>query len=153
MKKIFISFLIAFYIQSAFSGELNAINFKPDENKNGVRDDLDRYISEKYKGDETLISFLLDYTSLFQKTIIHHNDKSTVIELRNIMSEMFECLSDKKGGKTKNIVLDIQAEALNTFELSMAYIKSNGKLSGRVYTLMDKKERETTCPKYFPKEK
>ena len=54
------------------------VQFLPDEDNNGIRDDLDVYIQETYGDRAELKLFLLDYTRLFQNIVINNEDKAKV---------------------------------------------------------------------------
>jgi hypothetical protein len=110
------------------------VRFSPDENKNGVRDDLDEYIQESYGDNDRLKLFLTDYTRLFQNIVVSHENKDKLIKQFDRLALMSRCFTKYDPNKSRLITRELKAKILNTIDLLIAYSKSNEKMDGRVIT-------------------
>jgi len=117
----------------------------PDEDNNGIRDDIDKYIRKTFK-DEKQRKAVEQYARNMQKALtIEENDREAAIVLDEEDSRAYNCLRFiyglKNHDKYSRIVNNIHSLTLNTKARSLQYLKYDALLDGTTTSL----PRGDTC--------
>ena len=131
--------------------ENNATLLGVDSNNNGVRDDVERWIYQKYKDKRPIyIDIAMQEARAWQ--MIMRNPPSTAKTTTKLMEAAIYCqsyykiyakFSDDPILVTENIIFD--AKVLNTIERKNAYITYDKALSGGVYSLPHIDKMKSMC--------
>jgi len=116
-----------------------------DADKDGVRDDIQRYIYFTYPDDKKLRLALTYYAKEFQGVLKDANDREACYNHAIKMDRHVECLFYLKGEEAVDICNALRAEILNTRERSMAYIMYSDNLGGRIIMSTPQKEWKNSC--------
>ncbi|TLD40039.1 MAG: putative lipoprotein [Candidatus Jettenia ecosi] len=116
-----------------------------DMDGDGVRDDIQRYIYFTYPDDKKLRLGLTYYAKEFQDVLKDANDREAAYEHAKKIVRHDECLWYLRGEESIDICSALRAKILNTRERSIAYIKYNDSLAGRIISLAPRKEWKDSC--------
>ncbi|CAA6804003.1 MAG: Unknown protein [uncultured Campylobacterales bacterium] len=128
-----------------------------DSNENGIRDDIEIYIYNRYKNEpnhkRVLIAIASQYAKATQKILVdpenaYDNETYKVMDnvndckwywynkLDNSFSTYAEGMEFRKASNPFNE--EMKSEIFNTYERNKAYIEYNGVLGGKVYPNQEK---------------
>lgn len=121
-----------------------------DSDKDGVRDDVQRFIALTYTKteDKPLRAALREYTALqqqFLKNASNSLKSSTTAEYSTIP---IQCVSYFRPIDAQDIFLDIEAELFNTELRSLAYVTAESWLGGQIFSLIESDRLPTVCAKF-----
>ena len=126
--------ILAVVVFFHFRRALNRLTSEPlegfDRNHDGVRDDLEKLINQKYPNSERHRAAMRQDAVALQKAILHPDDA------RSIFPEMMravDCVFYVDADHADDLGRMLEAAAVNTPERVKAYIHFNGVLSGRSY--------------------
>lgn len=130
-----------------------------DSDGNGVRDDIDRYITLKYPQSEKMRSSLSQYAKAIEILVIGGGTQASYLK---VLNDSLDCLSatfmtndgDVSGGlHVAAISKEIESLVLNTPERAKSYASSNVLLSGAISqgtSFEDQASRCMAAPSSFP---
>jgi hypothetical protein len=116
-----------------------------DTDKDGIRDDVQRFIALTYAGSAATQSALRQYGKALQSLVLDSADQNAVNidaikELRAI-----ECMSFTRPNDFLEHLGRTGAVVLNTDERSRAYIESLDKIGGQVFSVTPEAQLKNTC--------
>jgi NH3-dependent NAD+ synthetase len=118
-----------------------------DANNNGVRDDVEAYITAHYATQPKVRALLMQFAAISQKELLDAADKQKSIQHADDEGVFQDCLwyvADSTD--LANAASDaVQAIVLNTKERMRAYLKYNDQLGGQVFSTVPDSELATTC--------
>lgn len=95
-----------------------------DDDKNGIRDDVQRKIGIKYSDDDTIRGHSYALAYYYQITLLNPNNKEIQKDLVGYLTYHENCIGDSENGS--RVVLPMM---LNTFDRGFRYIKAMGSLA------------------------
>ena len=116
-----------------------------DSDQDGVRDDIQRYITLTYPDSRKMKAALRQSAIALQKIILESPDVESALyntELEARASECIRYIQPDEGRKIDNMLM---AEFLNTLDRSRAYLEFDAKLSGHVFGRKKISEYKTSC--------
>ena len=141
-NKLFLSLLFLSFISGCDAKNINnstITNVKTtlegiDKNSNGIRDDVEKIIYNRYPNDKVKQKSLIQMAEALQKVIIKRNtqDKNTINELSKSVIIATDCLTKTM----KNPMFEIrfiEQKTFNTTERMNTYINFNQSLSGQFF--------------------
>lgn len=103
-----------------------------DSDRDGVRDDIQRYIHLTYPNEPLLRLALREYAKQFQLLLPTADNKDEAYNNARKMSRHRECIHFIRGKVEKHVISGLKAEILNTRDRSIAYIKYSDNLAGQI---------------------
>ena len=105
-----------------------------DSDNNGVRDDVQIAIYERYPNDETKRNALTQKAKALQEAIVAGDSSSSdaLNQASKSIIDAVDCLHERVGDSTAEIGF-LEQEVVNTSDRSEAYIKFNEALSGQFF--------------------
>lgn len=129
-----------------------------DSDGNGVRDDVQRYIVEKYDESEYKQLALFQYAVALQLMLSDAENKEKTIDNSNQLAVALLCVEYVWGSDTfymiyKKDIHELNAKMFNTKERVAVWFKANSELSGTVTTVTDstREELKKSC-EFLPDE-
>jgi len=129
-----------------------------DSDGNGVRDDVQRYIIEKYDESEYKQLALFQYAVALQLMLSDAENKEKTFDNSDQLAVALRCVEYVWGSDDfymvyKKDIHKLNAKMFNTKERVVAWFKANGKLSGKVTTVTDptREELKKSC-EFLPDE-
>ncbi|RPI69998.1 MAG: hypothetical protein EHM38_06885, partial [Geobacteraceae bacterium] len=92
-----------------------------DADNDGVRDDIQRYLSVEYPDDEKVRLVMTQVTIEYQKLLAESNDPEAAVLHATRLARHGECLDYLVGDAARTMLARLKAEILNTQERSRAY--------------------------------
>lgn len=117
-----------------------------DSNNNGVRDDVERKIIDRYKAEPIKIELQMIYAKVFQEILENPIGNVEVLQKKiskNISCEMY--LLDKNIDLEEDNIDFIENSTFNTKQRVKAYLQYNQALSGGVYGSSTADENAQAC--------
>ena len=116
-----------------------------DSDNDGIRDDIQRYISLTYPDDEKIRLAITQIAIEYQGLLSQADDKKSAFYHATRLSRHGECLDYFAGEVSGEIIAALKAEILNTRERSLAYIKFSDSLGGTMIIGRPLKEWKNSC--------
>jgi hypothetical protein len=121
-----------------------------DSDKDGVRDDVQRYIAATYPApeDKPLRAALREYSAFLQQFVVFASDKGNVMANAQMSGEIVDCIfyfHPKDGG---DILLDVESTSIDTDQRNLAYIKANAQLNDEMFSLTPSSELPQVCSRF-----
>lgn len=116
-----------------------------DSDKDGVRDDIQHYISLTYPDNEKIRRAISQIAIEYQGLLTQADDKESAFYHATRLSRHGECLDYFAGEISGEIIAALKAEILNTRERSLAYIQFSDSLGGAVILGKPLKEWKNSC--------
>jgi hypothetical protein len=120
-----------------------------DSDMDGVRDDIQRYISLTYPNQTNLQNALLQLSRTYQLIFDTEKSRRKEAEIANKIGEDIACFYYVAGKDLPryDILNDIEAEILNTSLRTKAYLEYDQKLAGQVFpgSELPRSERHKHC--------
>lgn len=118
-----------------------------DSDKDGIRDDVQRWIEQTYPASAKTRAALRQLSSDVQKSLLTTEDKAAAISSGHDLLKSLECLFFVSGNfdesvKAKTNLFD---QILNTENRFKAYMKSDRHFGGQTYRLTKSSERSKLC--------
>ncbi len=116
-----------------------------DLDRDGIRDDIQRYIALTYPDSQKTRAALRQYTLAFDKVVLESPDEENALNNTEYLNRGHECvwyIHSEQSIKIKDLLI---AEYLNTVERSRAYLDFNDKLGGHVFGGKDFDEYKSSC--------
>ena len=110
-----------------------------DADKDGIRDDVQAFINQKYPPPSDLNKVLLEYARQLQLQIVDANDRELSRKHNEDENLVSDCVWEMNGGQAIQIKDEIQEIMLNTNSRRVAYRKFDSHLGG-VWGLSDGKK-------------
>jgi hypothetical protein len=107
-----------------------------DSNKNGVRDDLERWIALKYAGTPSLIPHLNQYANVQSSLVWDAHDDETVLRLADSRRRLAACWNFLMPNDHRRTLKELEALTVNTSARLDSYANADRKLSGRTFLLV-----------------
>lgn len=121
----------------------------PDENENGIRDDVDTYIDEKYDGEEEQAVRQLA-VAITEKTALAAEGRSEekILSSARESFDAIDCIHNRMEDiqAAHNAVLETRAQILNTYRRSEAAEKASAVLGGHVFEGAERGEKVCKQP-------
>lgn len=108
-----------------------------DSDKDGVRDDIQRYIATEYPHSEKTRRVLTDMAKANQEFLLSADDKDKVLEATKEQSKQVSCIFYIDPQKAYQMQKELTAEILNTEERVRTWIKADAHLGGMSFSLPD----------------
>lgn len=116
-----------------------------DLNRNGVRDDVERYIDLKFGSNENQKKALLQLAGDYQAALANmHEDEKLSPILKNIQAS-WECAWKLLGEGNEDPVTRVEAEIFDNYERSLARLEIDSKLNELEVTRWDREEWLKGC--------
>lgn len=121
-----------------------------DSDRDGIRDDVQRFITLTYSKpeDKPLRSALREYAAYQQQRLINSNNSMKVSLAVEYSKTAVGCITYFQPTSAVDILLDIDAQILNTEQRSDAYITSEGWLGGQVFVSVPYESLPQVCSKF-----
>jgi len=105
-----------------------------DSDSDGVRDDVQIAIYERYPNDEPKRNALTQQAKALQEAIISgdSSNSNTINQVSKLVIDAVDCLHEKVGDATSEIGF-LEQKVVNTSDRSEAYIKFNEALNGQFF--------------------
>ena len=131
----------------------NATLLGVDANNNGVRDDVERYLLEKYKDHHKIVSEIALQSGRAFQIVLAHPENARETEKYESAAQFcnyyFKSSAKNYGDPIliDHLIMDYKFEELqlNTKERIRAYLEYNHNLSGGVYRMAGGLERKAKC--------
>lgn len=118
-----------------------------DSDKDGVRDDIQRYIYITYPNEEKVRLALFQIARNYQELLPNSADPEISHENVKKLYCSRDCLAHIKGIRTAiRITNAMKAEILNTKKRSLAYLQFNNSLAGKTTSLPEYEDLIKCCP-------
>lgn len=119
-----------------------------DADRDGVRDDIQRYIALTYPDSEKTRAVLTQLTKTQQAFLLDANNKEMSIRHDRDRDDALDCLSYIYGIGTDTayaLSSELRAQMLNTTARSRAYVIADAQLSGMHFPSTPEAERKSRC--------
>ena len=116
-----------------------------DSDSDSVRDDIQRYIYYAYPDNELIRVALTQVAIEYQGLLSQANDREAVLYHAKRMSSHGECLDFIQGEIASDTLASLKAQVLNTKERSLAYIKYNNNIAGKIIIGAPLKDWKKSC--------
>lgn len=116
-----------------------------DSDDDGVRDDVQRFISRTYSEDKLLALALTEYAKLFQVILQNTSDRDIAFNNAKKLSAIYECVHYIQGKVEKDTFSGLRAEILNTKERTIAFLKFNNNLAGQILISNPQQKWKESC--------
>lgn len=126
---------------TAYNSELDTTVSGRDQNVNGVRDDVDTYISATYSGD--LAKYAAGYARQLQRAILI-SSPSDYVNVANDIGRNVDCLA-VNAPEPEKVVNVIHARTINTESRLAAYTNFDKSISGSSFALPSDSARDAFC--------
>ena len=112
-----------------------------DANQNGIRDDIDRLITEKYASTPEVRRAAENYALALQG-LMESESRQEAFEAAQLVNKSISCIyerlpTDANFQLRRDMLKDIKAFTANTQERFAKYWESNSKLAGATFRLAD----------------
>ena len=116
-----------------------------DSDGDGIRDDIQRYITLTYPDSLKTRAALRQATMALQTIVLETPDEESALRNTELEARASECIRYIHPDNGRQIDNMLMAEFLNTVERSRAYLKYNSKLGGHVFGTKDLNEYKSSC--------
>ncbi|HEX5716065.1 MAG TPA: hypothetical protein VF179_07900 [Thermoanaerobaculia bacterium] len=125
------------------AGRLNPAGV--DSDRDGVRDDLQRFIALSHPGSPAAIQALRQAAKTIQAVIRDSNSRPLSLDHSNQMLRDLECLSSIRPQDAHLISGELMAAALNTEQRGLRYLQFDSHLEGEALPLRDRSQWGLSC--------
>lgn len=126
---------------------IGQVAFDPDVDGNGVRDDVEAYVKEKYPGNTALVRLFQDYIRVFQQFVGSYDNPEKSKEVMRAMIALHLCLDRIQEGAAELVSSEIKPRVLDTYEASIAYMDATDNIPPDFASPSDKAVKNV-CSKY-----
>ncbi len=121
-----------------------------DSDKDGVRDDIQRYIASTYPNpeDKPFRAALREYSAFQQPFMMEADDKLKTIANAENRAEQIDCVLYLHPEDGQAGLVNLRAEYLNTESRTHAYLNADGQLSGQPISLTPSEDLPQLCEKF-----
>jgi hypothetical protein len=116
-----------------------------DTDRDGIRDDLQRYIVQTYGSSAVSVSALKQAVKTVQSAVLDAASASPSIDHANQMLRDLECLSAVRPADGAKVHKGLVARALNTEARGLAFLRYSDQLGGQAFPLQQPDDWRTSC--------
>ena len=116
-----------------------------DSDEDGIRDDIQRYISLTYSTSARTRAGLTQFVKADQSVVLTSADHQASIRSWIEVFHAQECLSTLRPNDYITLTDELDARLLNTKSRSLAYAAASGQYSGQSYAAPPRDERKVQC--------
>ena len=116
-----------------------------DSDGDGIRDDIQRYITLTYPDSRKTRAALRQAAVALQRIILQDPDEETALSNTELEARASECIRYIRPGDGREIDNMLLAEFLNTVERSKAYLEYDAQLRGHVFGVKNIDQYRSSC--------
>lgn len=116
-----------------------------DSDRDGLRDDLQRYIFFNYQSSPSTMETLKQTARTVQSAILDSASHALSLDHANDLVRAAECLHTLRSADADVVATSLLAEALNTEQRGLAYLQYNEQLAGATFPLRPVDQWASSC--------